>query len=144
MWAVFERIPRTLGGFLAWFGGARGIDFAGFALGQVWVLDKKVHCRSLSSIHILNNHDLVQGLAMHTALWLVLYSTSRQALQNVQNAPRVHRAGATCSDDGSETWAAHTGACCVPPITQSNADGPSCPLQVPFQVSVLRDPYSRI
>ena len=35
MWAVFERVPRTLGGFLAWFGGAHGIDFAGFALGQV-------------------------------------------------------------------------------------------------------------
>ena len=67
--AVFEQVPRTLGGFLAWFGGAHGIDFAGFALGQVWVLDKKVHCRSLSSIHILNNHTPTARLMPHPEPW---------------------------------------------------------------------------
>ena len=56
MWTVFEWIPRTLIGFLAPVGGAHGVDLAGFALGQVKVLSRKVHCMSLSSIHILYNH----------------------------------------------------------------------------------------
>ena len=53
---MFEWIPRTLIGFLAPVGGADGVDLAGFALGQVKVLSRKVHCMSLSSIHILYNH----------------------------------------------------------------------------------------
>ena len=56
MWTVFEWIPRTLIGFLAPVGGAHGVDLAGFALGQVKVLSRKVHSRSLSSIHILYHH----------------------------------------------------------------------------------------
>ena len=56
MRTVFEWIPRTLIGFLAPVGGADGVDLAGFALGQVKVLSRKVHGMSLSSIHILYNH----------------------------------------------------------------------------------------
>ena len=56
MWTVFDWVPRTLFGFLTRVGGAHGVDLAGFALGQVLVLNEKVHCRSLSSINILYNH----------------------------------------------------------------------------------------
>ena len=60
---MFEWVPRTLSGSLARVGGAHGVDLAGFALGQVLVLNEKVHCRSLSSIHILYNQALVGGLS---------------------------------------------------------------------------------
>ena len=48
MWTLFEWFPRTLIGFLAPVGGAHGVDLAGFALGQVKVLSRKVYCMSLS------------------------------------------------------------------------------------------------
>ena len=59
---MFEWVPRTLIGFLAPVGGAHGVDLAGFALGQVKVLSRKVHCMSLSSIHILYNQAIVGGI----------------------------------------------------------------------------------
>ena len=69
MWTVFEWVPRTLIGFLAPVGGAHGVDLAGFALGQVKVLSRKVHCRSLSSIHILYNHTPTALLKPYTEPW---------------------------------------------------------------------------
>ena len=60
---MFEWVPRTLSGTLAHVGGAHGVDLAGLALGQVLVLSKKVHCMSLSSIHILYNQALAGGLS---------------------------------------------------------------------------------
>ena len=68
MWAVFEWLPWTLRGYLGRVGGEHGVDFAGFALGQVWALNKKVHCRSLSSIHILYNHTPAARLRPHPEL----------------------------------------------------------------------------
>ena len=68
MRTVFEWIPRTLIGFLAPVGGADGVDLAGFALGQVKVLSRKVHCMSLSSIHILYNHTPAAPLRPHPEL----------------------------------------------------------------------------
>ena len=65
---MFEWIPRTLIGFLAPVGGADGVDLAGFALGQVKVLSRKVHCMSLSSIHILYNHTPAAPLRPHPEL----------------------------------------------------------------------------
>ena len=62
MWTVFEWVPRTLSGSLAHVGGAHGVDLAGLALGQVLVLSKKVHCMSLSSIHILYYHTPTERL----------------------------------------------------------------------------------
>jgi hypothetical protein len=44
------------------------VDFAGVALGQVCVLNKRVHCRSLSSIHILYNHTPAARLRPHPEL----------------------------------------------------------------------------
>jgi hypothetical protein len=44
------------------------VDFAGVALGQVWVLNKKIHCRSLISIHILYNHTPAAPLRPHPEL----------------------------------------------------------------------------
>ena len=69
MWTLFEWFPRTLIGFLARVGGAHGVDLAGFALGQVKVLSRKVHCMSLSSIHILYNHTPTALLKAYTEPW---------------------------------------------------------------------------
>ena len=46
------------------------VDFAGVALGQVCVLNKRVHCRSLSSIYILYNHTPAAPLRPHPELCL--------------------------------------------------------------------------
>ena len=69
MWTLFEWFPRTLIGFLAPVGGAHGVDLAGFALGQVLVLSKEVHCRSLSSINILYNHTTTARLKPNPEPW---------------------------------------------------------------------------
>ena len=50
-------------------GGTHGVDLAGFALGQVMVLSKEVHCRSLSSIHILYNHTTTARLKPNPEQW---------------------------------------------------------------------------
>ena len=66
---MFEWVPRTLSGSLARVGGGHGVDLAGFALGQVLVLSKKVHCRSLSSIYILYNHTTTARLKPNPEPW---------------------------------------------------------------------------
>ena len=66
---MFEWVPRTLSGSLAHVGGAHGVDLAGLALGQVLVLSKKVHCMSLSSIHILYNHTPTERLKPNPEPW---------------------------------------------------------------------------
>ena len=83
MWTVFEWIPRTLIGFLAPVGGAHGVDLAGFALGQVKVLSRKVHCMSLSSIHILYNHTPTALLKPYTEPWcgLLIFHWTEVVLQ---------------------------------------------------------------
>ena len=58
-----------MSGSLAHVGGAHGVDLAGFALGQVLVLSKEVHCRSLSSIHILYNHTTTARLKPNPEPW---------------------------------------------------------------------------
>ena len=66
---MFEWVPRTLSGSLAHVGGAHGVDLAGLALGQVLVLSKKVHCMSLSSIHILYYHTPTERLKPNPEPW---------------------------------------------------------------------------
>ena len=69
---MFEWVPRTLSGSLAdtsLVGGAHGVDLAGLALGQVLVLSKKVHCMSLSSIHILYYHTPKERLKPNPEPW---------------------------------------------------------------------------
>ena len=66
---MLKWVPQTLSGSLARVGGAHGVDFAGFALGQVMVLSEEVHCRSLSSIHILYNHTPTALLKLHPEPW---------------------------------------------------------------------------
>ena len=96
---MFEWVPRTLSGSLAHVGGAHGVDLAGLALGQLLVLSKKVHCMSLSSIHILYNHTPTERLKPNPEPWygftyfhcpeVVLFCVRAQPHKNNARATRA-------------------------------------------------------
>ena len=98
------------------------VDFAGVvALGQVCVLNKRVHSRSLSSIHILYNHSPTARLRPHPLSCAVDLHTlcEKQIMPNAQTTepevverllacepPRRRGARWACSAHSPFTWPA--------------------------------------